>query len=142
MGYYMSQMSSKFLIEKKNFRKCLEAIKALDPEKDGGKGFHCTAGGPKIRHFAWVETEEYKEAKTLQEAINAWNWQPELDKEGNIVDIYFEGEKLGDEQILFNAIAPFVEKDSYIQMSGEDDSFWRWCFDGKICFENNPTITW
>ena len=43
----------------------------------------------------------------------------------------FIGEKYGDEEIFFAALAPFVEKDSYISFEGEDGCKWTWCFNGK-----------
>lgn len=37
--------------------------------------------------------------------------------------------------MMFNTIAPFVEKDSYIQVSGEEGDSWRWVFNGTTCEE-------
>jgi hypothetical protein len=133
MGCDMSQSDSSFRIKQENFDKCLEAIKALDPNKEDTIG----------DSFAYVNTKEYKEAKTLGLALAAWRWQVQYEeKDGDIIDIYFDCEKLGNDIILFHAIAPFVEKDSFIQMNGEEGDMWRWCFDGKICYQVRPTITW
>jgi len=143
----MNQMETVFTIKEENFDKCLKAIQALDPVKEHGGGVGFTDNGV-ATHFAWVTTERFRNAKILQEALNAWRWQPEYmnykncEGIGDITNIYFEGEKLGDDQTLFQAIAPFVEADSYIQMRGEDDSMWRWRFDGKMCYEDYPTVTW
>jgi len=54
----------------------------------------------------------------------------------------FEREKIGQEDLLFDAIAPWVREGSYIEMSGEDDAMWRWVFRGGGCHEVTPTITW
>jgi hypothetical protein len=35
-----------------------------------------------------------------------------------------------------------VKESSFIEMGGEDGAIWRYEFDGKICFENYPTISW
>jgi hypothetical protein len=44
----------------------------------------------------------------------------------------FVGEKLTNDFEMFEAIASFVEKGSYIQMAGEDFLIWRWYFRRKL----------
>lgn len=131
MGYCMEQRDVNFFIAKKNHEKALAAIKALDKNVDEQGGGSISYGGNIKRNYAWVTTEEYLNAKTLEEAIEAWRWEVILDKEGNIGGLSFYREKLGDDEILFNAIAPYVKKGSFIEMIGEDGTIWRWQFDGK-----------
>ena len=57
-----------------------------------------------------------------------------LDDEDNIEDLEFAGEKLGDKQILFDIIAPFVESSSYILIACDNGQVWQWRFDDKKCF--------
>ena len=68
-----------------------------------------------------------------------WEGRPEV---SDIVGIQFYGEKLGDDQQFFDIIAPLVEPDSYIQMSGEDSDMWRWVFNGDTCQEVYPEVSW
>ena len=142
MGYYMDQMESDFKIKKENFSAALVAIKALAEqleEKASGGSF----GPNRIeRWFSWVVTSEFVDAKTLVDAIKAWRWQAQLNSDGDISALYFEGEKLGDDEVLFDALAPFVEDGSYIQMSGEEDAMWRWVFKNGVMLESYPTISW
>jgi hypothetical protein len=80
-------------------------------------------------------------AETLEKALVEWRWQIYTDKASeNVTSISFEGEKLGDEQILFNALAPYVEPDSYIEVDGEDSNRWRWVFNGKTCEEISAEV--
>jgi hypothetical protein len=127
MGYRMSQMEAEFRIPKDRFADALAAIQALA----GKETIHDRSG----LHFSWVATEDFVRARTLEEALRAWRWNPDLDADGNIDGIWFEGEKSGDDTLLFEAIAPFVAPGSYIQMIGEDDSIWRWRFDGRHAHE-------
>lgn len=123
MGYCMDQHGSKFCIKEQNIAKAMKAIKALH-----GKGDSSDEG-----RFAWVD-EDFDTKKTLSEILECWRWQiksPSMDVEG----IEFIGEKLGDDLILFEAIAPYVKKGSYIEMAGEDGARWKWVFDGKTCSE-------
>lgn len=130
MGYCMTQRGSEFLIRGQNFSAALAAVKALayKPEQMSG-------GSSKgERWYAWVDTNGFVNAATLADAIGAWRWSTTVIN-GGIVDIYFKGEKLGDDMILFEALAPFVEDGSFIDMEGEDGSLWRWVFDGKTVRE-------
>ena len=134
MGYCMTQRDSNFAIKAEDKEKALEAIKELA----GKETIHDGSG----KHFSWVETERFVNASTLKEAMDEWRWEIGEDEEGNVLDIYFSGEKLGNDEILFNAIAPYVKEGSYIEMSGEDGSLWRWSFDGKSCVEKGAQISW
>ncbi len=141
MGYCMSQRDCNFFIAKENKEKALQAIKDLAnivQEKGGGGGW---VGEKKVKWFAWVTTENFVNAKTLEEAMNEWRWEINSDDNGDIVGISFVGEKLGDDMILFNAIAPYIKEGSFIDMSGEDGYMWRWKFDGEKVKEIEGTVT-
>jgi Golgi nucleoside diphosphatase len=115
MGYNMSQMScDSFLLKKENFAAALKAVKDLT-----------------TRQYTWVNNDEVTKATTLKDAISAWNWELTVDDEGNGTSLDFNAEKLGDEEAMFNAIAPFVES-GMLEMKGEVGDHWRWLFkDGK-----------
>ena len=68
----------------------------------------------------------------------------QLDDDGNITDIEFLGEKLGDELTAFEKIAPYVRSGSFLKMHGEDDERWRWVFKDGKCREVQATVkvTW
>jgi hypothetical protein len=132
MGYCMQQRDSVFFIAKKDVPKALKAIKSLV-----GKERIADSSGP---HFSWVDTTGFTEAKTLSDALNAWRWSVEEDADGNVVAIQFEGQKLGDDGLLFKAISPFVKKGSYIEMSGDESAIWRWVFDGRKCAEKDGKV--
>ena len=138
MGYCMDQRAADFTIKSENKGKALEAIKGLATQtKRMGGG---SSRGE--RWFSWVTTKEFVEAGTLLEAISAWRWEANESENGDITDIYFHGEKLGDDTIFLEAIAPYVEAGSYIEMQGEDGSIWRWVFDGRGVVEQAAKIVW
>lgn len=143
MGYYMNQRDAYFVIKKENFDKALAAVKALGTKAKLDSGGGCWRGGDKVESsYSWVTTQGFMEAKTLKQAIEAWRWNPEIDDNGDICHIYFSGEKLGDDAVLFEALAPYVETDSYIEMAGEESAIWRWCFDDGDFEEKFATISW
>lgn len=123
MGYCIRQHKANFFIGVENQAAALAAMIKLGNEK---------------RNFYWVELNDFVNSTTLAEVLDAWRWEPRQDKDGNIVGISFVGEKIGDEEILWNTLAPYVRKDSYIEMGGEDGACWRWVFNGTTCTEISP----
>jgi hypothetical protein len=137
MSEYMEQKSSEFFIAKKDFDKVLKAIKNL-MSKAGelGSGY----SGDEGRHFAWVGTKEVLDAKDVFEAISEWRWSFIIDENNeNIIGITFDGQKLGDDKYLFNAIAPFVKEGSFIEISIDNNGDWRWEFIQGKCLDK-PVI--
>lgn len=133
MGYYMEQTRSKFFISKENQEPALHALKLLGNKTELMSG-GSYQGGRKVENwFSWVDMEDFLSSASLSEAMSTWSWEAELNDDGDIFDIQFDGEKIGQEELMFEAIAPYVEDGSYIQMLGEDGSQWRWIFkDGKV----------
>lgn len=143
MGYCIDMQEAVFFIAEKDKKAALKAVKALaenESQMSGGSYVCCT--GQSIRHYAWVNTADFVAASTLEAAMVEWRYCPETDEDGNISNIYFEGEKLGDETALWKALAPFIRSGSYIQMHGEDGSTWRWCFDDGKFEEKSGRIVW
>lgn len=141
MGYYVEQNGFDFFIDKKHFPDVIKAIHNLAnyPDMMGGGSYE----GEKTisKHYSWVNMN-FSKSDDLKNIFNCWRWNIDFDDEGNIADIFFDGEKLGDDRVLLDTIAPFVKHNSFIQMRGEDNDMWRWVFrDGK-CFEMSPRIIW
>lgn len=64
------------------------------------------------------------------------------DGKANVVSITHVKDHWLDDTDFFDVFAEFVEKGSYIEMSGEDTAMWRMYFDGEHCHEINAVITW
>ena len=149
MGYCMNQREASFKIKKENVEPCLKSLKKLAAQagKKGSGGTYANilinrANGKHTLNFSWVDTERFAEVKTLKDAIGEWQWDIEMQKDGSVDGIYFSGDKSGDDIQLFEAIAPYVESGSYIEMSGEDGTIWRWKFEEGKCTENEATLDW
>jgi len=133
MGCVMIQRESGFSIAAKDCAEALAAVKALhgrEPIEDDS--------GP---HFAFVTTEGFLRAETLADAFAAWRWEAEESADGSIVGLAFMGEKPGDEDMLFAALAPFVGSGSYIEMVGDDGLMWRWVFQAKGVYKVPGTVS-
>lgn len=143
MGYYMDQMDSKFFVAAEHIPAMVKAIHALASRHELMGGASYQNGEIVSRHFSWVNND-FVDCHDVKELFRKWGWSIEL-KDENIVSIFFEGDKMGDDEVLMNAISPYVEAGSYIEMRGEDYNTyttWRWCFDGKTMVEKYPTIIW
>lgn len=127
MGYNVVQEDTSFRVSVAKQLAALAAVKDL-----ARKGT-----------YRWVDNDEYFHARDLLQALEAWLWYATIDVHGNVTGLVFQGEKMGDEDILFAAIAPFVEPGSFIQMLGEEGERWRYCFDGQAMRQKQaPAIDW
>ncbi|MEY2879274.1 MAG: hypothetical protein RLZZ15_1654 [Verrucomicrobiota bacterium] len=91
----------------------------------------------------WIQqSSAFVSASSLEEALEAWRWRAQLDGAGGVAELEFLGDNLGDEDLLFRALAPYVDDGSSIVVVGEDGAIWRWHFrngavsrqDGVISF--------
>ena len=137
MGYHMHIHEQDFLIKEEAKEGALAAIKRLDPNLGSGYRWDGARKERVESWYSWVSTEEYKKAETLEQAMEAWRWSSYVDDgidDGDIDNLEFLGEKLGDDRVLFAALAPFVEEGSHVTMMGEDMDVWRWFFTDGKCF--------
>ncbi len=126
MGYCMSMTECIFFIDAKDKAAALKLVKAAAPD------FNDT----------WESKDAAISATTLEGFLEETRWLPVIGEDGNITDLEFEGEKMGDEEQFFNAMAPHVKSGSYIEMHGDEGEGWRWVFDGETCVCVYPEVTW
>lgn len=122
MGYCITVTDNQLKINKENFQNCVNAIISLHGQETYQD------------HFSWVDRNFYQ-LNSLKDILNAWRWEPLYDESGNIQQLEFTGEKLGDDELLFKTLAPFIEPDSFINFRGEDNYHWQYAFDGKTMKE-------
>ena len=142
MGYYIEQTDSKFFIAHTDVEKALSAIKGIMHSHDQMRGGSWGPDGKTERWYAWVNTDEVLQSQTLVDALESWRWKARTDSVGNVCGIEFVGEKSGQDELLFDAIAPYVESGSYIVMRGEDGEVWRWYFEEGTCSEQAGRISY
>lgn len=124
MGYSFHVEDAAFAIDASRKTRALAAVKAL-------RG-----------RFSWVEPAEFTAARTLEDMLEVWGWDAEVTSDGHVTGIDFAREKIGDEDVLFAALAPFVKAGSYIEALGEDGERWRWVFDGERCAVQRARVVW
>lgn len=137
MGYCMEQVGCNFLIAFGNIQGVIKAIKAVaedTPEnRDRMNGGHYSNDGWCVKSYSWCDMDKIRDGTTIHEVMEGFRWHPNLGEDGNVVGIEFLGEKLGEDEVLFEAIAPFVAEGSYISMKGENGGQWKWEFVNGKC---------
>lgn len=113
MGYEVSQSETQFFIAEHNIPYLDQCVCAW--QKDAKK------------HGFFDFTED---------------WVFQYDARGDIDFVSFEGEKLNEDYLFFDAIAPVVRDGSFIEMVGEDGDRWRWCFKDGKCHEIHATYSY
>lgn len=127
MGYYMCQLSGYVRFKPDTETQAFEAIRGL-----AGQETITSSSG---RHFSWVDRDFATRGQNLEEILEEWRWRVVRDSDGQIMNMEFTGEKLGDDFLLMKTIAPFVTSDSCIEMEGGDGYVWRWVFRDGTCIE-------
>lgn len=131
MGYYISIQNIDVKIRHSNKTACMEAIRGLvgkETIKDGSG-----------RHFSWVD-RDFSSKRNLREMMKCWRWS--CKNKGNFFVVEeFLGEKYGDDELLFTALAPYIEAGSEIHFIGEDGDQWKYVFDGKSLKELRGNVT-
>ena len=84
--------------------------------------------------FMGIPNQELDECDTIQEVLHEFGWDAVVDPgSGDITGLEYMVDKLLDEERLFAAISPVVEKGSFVQVKSDGGGRWRWSFDGKHC---------
>lgn len=134
MGYYCSCSDVKFFMKAEDIE---GALRQLAPTEYGPPGIE-----EKDVYKICDTKDEGGMQNLLDEAFGFSGYGIDYDDEGNVVDVCFNNEKWHDDTLFFDVFAKFVEKGSYIEMSGEDGEMWRMVFDGEHCREVNAVISW
>ena len=136
MGYYISQRDCSFKIKSENKTKALEVLNQFEIDVDNNLPKHHNTLEEKLEEwFGEVITAE-KEAEKIEGELSDtdfdWKRKNPDDDEIDIVAILWGGDKYyGLLDDFLQALAPFVEKGSWIEMQGEEGEIWRWYFDGE-----------
>lgn len=134
MGYYCSCTDVKFFMKAEDIE---GALRLLAPTQYGAPG--TTEEGV----YKICDTKDKNAMHILlEDSLGFQGYSINYDDAGNVVGLSFNNEKWYDDTLFFDIFAKYVEKGSYIEMSGEDGDLWRMIFDGEHCFEENATISW
>lgn len=120
MGSALRQGSTKFTMKKEAERAALRALRDADPDAS----------------FS-VAKEELERAKSIDDALAAFGWHVlRGGDDASIRGLRFEGEDYqGNEEPLFEILAPYIEPGSVIDIWLENDTPKRFKFTGRTVVE-------
>lgn len=117
MGYNIYQKDSSFMISKEHFPALIAAAQKMCPHK-------------------------FDSMSSVREVFEYFCFSVQSDVLGNLSEIEFTGQKAGNEDKLFELVAPYVEAGSYISFVGEDNEIFQYSFNGKNCEAVYPLLIW
>lgn len=130
MGYCVKQYESNFKIKKSDKSKALSNLYTLMLNHD-----HY----PDDKSFRWLNGVNHNNWDSLGQALRDWRFEIEKNHKGDVIGIKFRGEKIGDEDEMFEAISNQVQDGSYIIMGGEyDRQRWMYFFEDGLDSINLP----
>lgn len=81
--------------------------------------------------YSWTDTKVCRTATTLLELIQQFVEESWFDEQDPMVLHFSDSQKIGQEEVLFQTLAPFIEANTDVEWTGEDGAHWRWAFDGE-----------
>jgi len=133
MGYYVNTEDINVVVPKDLLEDAYEAICDLNQHDDLKQGGSWGPDESKNQYwFSWMPEDIRAACPDLLAVVNEIGFDSKYDEAGNLVLGHYSN-KTGQEDLLIDAIAPFVQEGSYVIWRGEDNSYYKWEFnDGKM----------
>lgn len=123
MGYCIELIEKNFKIKKENAKNVVDAL----------RNFALNFTNKYNNRIMWVDKQSLIDSQSIEESFEEIRYPLTEDKNGDYVIDYFSGKKIGDDYQIFNAIAKYVEPNSFITFEGEDGDVFQFVFDGERC---------
>lgn len=127
MGYMVSMTCDVFIPAEKA-ADALAAIKAIREPVEGR---------------SWPYIPDVSQKATLVDALAEWDFMVEVPPESRGFHVIeFVGEKLLDQDLLWDRLGPYVAEGGSIECFGEEHDRWRWYFTGTEMVLQEAKITY
>ena len=91
--------------------------------------------------YSWTDSKRLLAAKTLEEFMGQFFEDLTIDENGVIE--FSDSNKIGQEDVLFKHLAPFLQDaEQFAEWHGEDDTHWAWSIRNGVLVEMNGTIVY
>jgi hypothetical protein len=150
MGYYVQSVSSKFTFKPDtDFDKVLQHVKdtmftdeALLKKARGGSSATEGRAVEEYTWYSWTDTKACRNAMDIYEIIEQFfSGDIHHSDDGMGFDVWVDN-KIGQEDILLDALTPFLVDGSHLYYRGEDGSHFGWRVEGGVLRDVLATITW
>lgn len=135
MGYCMWMGHSTAVLPAANEAEAMKRMEVLD--RTGSKHGGSSDGRS---WFSWVDEDWLKNSADMVDVFTEWRYQTIRTDEGDIEINGFDGEKLGDDEQLWEALSDLMTGE--IHMTGEDGYSWGWKFGGPTLIEGRSVIVY
>lgn len=93
--------------------------------------------------YAWTNTNVCRNATELDTILKEFFDEAELVTVDGLIELRAQHDnKKGQEDLLMQALAPFLTDDSSMEWVGEDHERYMWEFDGTTMVEKYATLVW
>ena len=149
MGYYVTITNSNAVIPSCNIDMAYDAVMALnsrDELKRGGSWPGSDKPKPEgmeyhpDKWFSWMPAN-LRELKTLPEVLDALGFGCHVEDGGDLLIETYDS-KIGQEDIFFEVLAPYLHPSSVIEWRGEDGYQFRWVFENGVMRLQEAVISW
>lgn len=144
MGRYVTIIAQDFKIKAENVGAAYRAAVALNAD-DSKKSTRYRGPEPLVKpedsksvasspevSFRGVRWNYDEECNTIAEVLREFGFEPEVASDGSIKGLWFD-DKFGDEQLVLEAIAPYVEDGSMLCWAeGYYDMWSMWFLNGSV----------
>lgn len=135
MSYYIDKdtISADVFIASSDTKSAFETVKSALCDE------HARRGGSEKR-LSWINKDDLAATGSFAELMEECRWRPTFDELGNVTELTFIGEKLGEERLIFEFLAPFVKDGSVVEFVSDGYSTnvkhtYRFQ-DGKVDYES------
>jgi hypothetical protein len=87
------------------------------------------------------QNKRIEDCQDLVEALKSSRYFATKKDNGDVWIEYFDGEKLGDDAAIWQALAPHLD-DTVVYCKGEDSSYWKWVIKNGAFSEVNGRIVY
>lgn len=140
MGYYVSGYSEDFRLKAGQDKAIMDQMRELNKRDDLKQGGSYGPNGAREYWFSWMNNADF-DTNDIANFLEAVGFDYEKDENGDIIHLTYDS-KIGQEDLFFAVMAPFIENGSKIHWRGEDYEQWGWKFEGGKMFIVTPVIDW
>lgn len=131
MGYYVTTESIDIIISKDLLEPAYKAVLAMNESDELKQGGRHGPNSERKFWFSWMP-EDLSTLADMKEVLINLGFEVTINDDGDLVVGHYDS-KIGQEDLFFHFIAPFVKEYSYAMWKGEDNAHYKWEFEnGKM----------
>lgn len=149
MGYYVSTVSSKFTFKPgtdltavlQDVQKNMFSDHALETHARGGAWPWYGKDIADVAWYSWTNSRECRAATDIYQIIEQFFETVDIADDRMSFEVYVDN-KIGQEDVLLEFLAPYLEDGSHLRYRGEDGDLFGWRVQDGALLEERATVTW